>query len=152
RAQVEVYEAPAGAALALRVLRLRADTTVAAPPFWLSPSRGSLVVRGIDDGTADTLLAARRPLDAAREQTVAFELPGLAAGIYRLDLRLLAPDGATLAHQQRDLSVKGAAFPRLATLAELVDALAYIAYPRETDFIASGTTPSERRRRFDAFW
>ena len=152
RTQLEVYDAPAGSVLVLRVLRLRADSTVATPPFWLSPSRGSLVYRGVDDESADTLTTARRALEGAQTQTVTFDLPALAMGLYRLDLRLRAPDGTTLARQHRNLSVKGEAFPRLATLAELVDALDYIAYPREMALIAEGTTPSERRRRFDAFW
>ena len=152
RTQVEVYGAPAGSVLALDVVRLRADTTVALPPFWLSPSRGSLVYRGVDDEATDTLRHVRSPLDAATEQTVTFALPPLARGVYRLDVRLRAADGTALARQHRDLSVKGIAFPQLATLAELVEALDYIAYPREMAFIAEGTTPGERRRRFDAFW
>lgn len=150
-AQVEVYDAPAGAELELQIRKLRADTSVAYPPFWLSPSRGSLAVRGIDADVSDTLSTVRLPLGVAREQTATFRLPSLAEGIYRLDVRLVAR-GVTLARQQRDLSVKGIAFPQLATLAELVDALDYIAYPREMKFIASGDTPRERRRRFDAFW
>ncbi|MEP0545898.1 MAG: GWxTD domain-containing protein [Rhodothermales bacterium] len=148
--QVEVYDAPAGSALALRILRLRADTTVALPPFWLAPPRGSLTYRGVDDEAADTVATERVRL--AGMESVTFDLPALPMGLYRLDFQLLAPDGTTLARQRRALSVKGAAFPQLATLAELVDALDYIAYPREMELIASGTTPSERRRRFDAFW
>ncbi len=149
--ELAAYDAPSEAVLSLHVLRLRADTTVAVPPFWLSPSRGSLAFRGIDTGEADTTFAATQVLDASPEQTASFDLPELRPGVYRLDFRLRA-GSVTLAEQQRTLSVKGPAFPQLATFAELVDALAYIGYRRETEFIRQGTTPRERRRRFDAFW
>jgi GWxTD domain-containing protein len=152
QAQIGVYDAPPASSLELQVSELRADTTVAYPPFWISPSRGSLRYRGIDEEAADTLLTTVEPLGAEREQRVTFALPTLAPGIYRLDVHLRGADGTVLAQQQRDLSVKGPAFPRLATLAELVDALDYIAYPREMEFITAGETPQERRRRFDAFW
>jgi GWxTD domain-containing protein len=152
RAHVAAFDAPAGSVLEMQVSELRVDTTVAYPPFWISPSRASLVYRGIDEAAADTLFTRAEPLGADREQRVTFDLPPLSQGIYRLDFLLRGPDGALLAHQRRELSVKGLAFPRLATLAELVDALDYIAYPREMEFIAAGETPQERRRRFDAFW
>ncbi len=149
-ATVGVYDAPGGAVLSLHLVRLEADTTVAYPPFWLSPARGSLAFRGLG-GPADTLLAAEQPLRAAEEQAARFDLPGLRPGVYRLGLRLRA-GSLTLAESERTLSVKGPGFPQLVTLDELIDALAYIAYPRETAFIREGATPAERRRRFDAFW
>jgi GWxTD domain-containing protein len=152
RVRVEAYDAPQGAALELVVSELRADTTVAIPPFWVSPSRGSLAYRGVDDEAADTVLAVREPLDGRREQSATFDLPLLEAGMYQIDLRLRDANGEVLDRQGRTLSVKGVAFPRLATLAELVAALDYIAYPREMAFITAGDTPQERRRRFDAFW
>jgi GWxTD domain-containing protein len=161
RARVEVYGPPQGAMLDLFVTQLRADTTVAYPPFWVSPSRGSLVYRGVDEAVVDTLLSGNwRPRDdratlddrATTEQVYTADLPSLAPGVYRLTFVLRGYDDTVLDRQERTLSVKGIAFPRLATLAELVDALAYIAYPREMEFITSGDTPQERRRRFDAFW
>jgi GWxTD domain-containing protein len=152
RVRIDAYDAPAGATLDLTLTELRADTSVAMPPFWISPSRGSLVYRGIDSESADTLLTLTESLTTDREQRVVFALPTLGSGSYRLGFRLRHTTGATLDRQERTLSVKGVAFPRLATLAELVAALDYIAYPREMEFITAGETPQERRRRFDAFW
>ncbi len=149
QARAQVHGAPAGAALESVLVRLTADTTVAAPPYWLSPSRGSLVYRGVDDDPADTVHVARLP---PAGPDVAVSLPDLGPGLYRLDLRLVGADGAWLAEQERVISVKGPAFPRLATLDALTDALAYIAYPRERAFILAAETPQERRARFDAFW
>lgn len=152
RARIEAYDAPAGSVLEMTLSELRADTTVAIPPFWISPSRGSLLYRGIDFDSADTLRSTTESLEAEGGQAATFSLPSLTPGTYHLDFRLWGPDGGTLDRQERTLSVKGIAFPRLATLAELVAALDYIAYPREMEFITAGDTPQERRRRFDAFW
>lgn len=155
RARVEVYDPPQGAMLDVSVTQLRADTTVAVPPFWVSPLRGSLVYRGVDETVVDTLISGSWwPLDdrSTTEQVYTAGLPSLAPGVYRVTFVLRGYDDTVLDRQERVLSVKGIAFPRLATLAELVDALDYIAYPREMEFITSGATPQERRRRFDAFW
>ena len=35
---------------------------------------------------------------------------------------------------------------------EMVEALAYVAYPREIEHIRAAPTPLEKKRRFDAFW
>ena len=152
RVQIGAYGSVGGASLDIAVSALRADTTVATPPFWITPSRGSLLYRGIDEGVTDTLFASRVPLAEQSEETVTVRLPPLATGIYRVDARLRSATGQLLDQQGRLLSVKGTAFPQLATLAELVAALDYIAYPREMAFITDGETPDERRRRFDAFW
>lgn len=133
--------------------RLMADTSVAYPPFWLTAARGSLVYRGLDDdlANADTLLF-RRDMIGERGTDYAVPLPDMPPGIYRYVVTVRDAAGTLLAEQSRDLSVHSPAFPQIETLGELVDALDYIAYPRELDFIRAGTTPRERRLRFDAFW
>src|SRR5690606_18211965 len=127
-----------------------ADTTVAQPPFWLSPPRGSLAFRGLDADRADTLLVLTEPVGPGNG-ALDVPLPMLAPGLYHVALDLHA-GGEVLASQARTLSVKPPGFPRIATLDAMIDALAYIAYPREQAAIREGTTPGERRARFDAFW
>lgn len=144
---------PSGATAEAVLYRLAADTSVAYPPFWLSVARGSLAYRGVDDDLAhaDTVFVMRVTAEG-NPATVTVPLPDLDPGIYRFVLTSHGADGANLARQERALSVKGPGFPRVTTLAELVDALDYIAYPRELDYIRAGATPRERRLRFDAFW
>lgn len=149
--RTEWYGAPPGAAAGAALARLEADTSVAYPPFWLSPSRGSLVFQGIRDAVADTVLVRREAVSSG-DGALAVALPPLDPGIFRFELALRWADGSVLASERRTISVKPSGFPRITTLDGLIDALAYIAYPREQAHIREGATPQERRARFDAFW
>lgn len=133
--------------------RLVTDTTVADPPFWIGAARGSLAYRAIDDNLAraDTVLVYDDAVDpsAAVHEAV---MPNLGPGLYRYDLVLRDAAGETIAQSTRLVSVQDTGFPRLTTLDALIDALAYIAYPRELAYIQAGETARERKLRFDAFW
>lgn len=156
RAATEVYRAPAGTALRLQLDRLRADTSVARPPYWLGYGRTSIEFRGVDlDGpAADTIQVTTRDLgDAAEEVTVEVNLPPLVPGVYRLRTTARGALGATpFGEEARFFAVRGPDFPRLTGVDDLIAPLAYVASERELAFIADGATPAERRRRFDAFW
>lgn len=149
--RTEWYGTPPGAAVEAALLRLEADTSVAYPPFWLSPSRASLTFRGVSDDIADTVLVRREAVGPG-DGALAVPLPPLDPGIFQFELALRWADGAVLASERRMISVKPPGFPRITTLDGLIDALAYIAYPREQAHIREGFTPQERRARFDAFW
>ncbi|MDX1418757.1 MAG: GWxTD domain-containing protein [Rubricoccaceae bacterium] len=156
RASVEVYRAPEDAALRLQLDRLRADTTVARPPYWLSYSRASIQYRGLDlDGPPeDTLQVTTRDLGGAAEAvTVEVTLPPLDPGVYRLQMATRAALGAApFAEEERLFAVREPDFPRLTEVDDLIAPLAYLASERELEAIADGATPAERRARFDAFW
>ena len=147
------HRLPTGARITSGLFRVTIDTTVATPPFWLGASRGSLVYRGIEDLEAfgDTVLIEETsPAEPSGAQTLA--LPRLDEGLYQFVVEAKDADRSTLARETRLVSIKAPDFPRVTTLDALIDALAYIAYPREQEFIRAGETPGERRLRFDAFW
>ncbi|MDX1531472.1 MAG: GWxTD domain-containing protein [Rhodothermales bacterium] len=154
RAITRAYGARAGSAVAFRAVRVPADTSAAYDPHWVSPSRGSLRYRGVAyDEEGETVHTARRVLtEPAGEEPLAFDVPELAEGAYRLEVVLEGPEGSALDREERALAVHAPAFPEPGTLDELIDALEYIATPRELAAIREGVTPQERRRRFDAFW
>lgn len=141
--------------VAMHLLRFPSDTTVAAPPYWLSPQHGSLPYRGVRYDRADTLQVSRRALrGAASEAVVEFDLPPLAPGLYRVEMTARVPGQAApvVLEGARDLSVKPPAFPHLERLPDLVAALAHIAFEDEIEKIQAADTPAEMKRRFDAFW
>ena len=160
RSIVELYGLRGDIDVAMILLRFESDTTIAAAPYWLSASYGSLQYRGLRYDRADTLQVSRRQVaDVGEEALVEFALPPLEEGVYRLavEARTSVEAGATggravRLEQVRDVSVKGPAFPRIATMEEMVEALAYIAYPREIEHIRAARTSEEAKRRFDAFW
>ena len=145
------------AEVAMTLFRFESDTSVAVAPYWLSTGFGSLAYRGIRYDRADTLQASRRRVPAVSEAVaLEFALPPLAEGVYRIEVAArtsgVAGGADVRLEEFRDVSVKGPAFPRITTMAEMVDALAYVAYPREIEHIQAAPTPQERKRRFDAFW
>ena len=139
--------------LSMSLVRFGSDTTVASPPYWLAPQRGSLAYRGIDYEDVDTIQVARRVLREASESAVVeFDLPRLERGLYRLGIAGRDASGAQLVNRERTFSVKIPTFPRMVHLDDLVESLAYIAYDNEIDAIREGTSVADRKRRFDAFW
>ncbi len=156
RATVEVYDPPVDAVVRLQLDRLRSDTTVARPGFWLAYGRNQLEFRGVDyDGPpADTIQVTTRPLgEVGPAVAVEVNLPPLDPGVYRLRMAAWpAPGGEPFAEEARDYAVREPDFPRLTEITDLIDALAYLATEREIAFMRAGQTPAEQRRRFDAFW
>jgi GWxTD domain-containing protein len=167
RAIAEIYSAPVGedVLVEMYLTRFRSDSTVAAPPYWLTPPVGSLAYRGIDYSTEDTIQVSRRTLRRLEENvTIEFSIPALEFGNYRVfiqasvvsteaaDTTDTGERGRILLQRQRDLSVKSLDFPHVTTLDQLVASLAYIALDREIAEIREATTVPETRIRFDRFW
>lgn len=156
RATVEIYDPPVDAVVRLQLDRLRSDTTVARPGFWLGYGRSQLEFKGVDfEGPpADTIQITTRPLgEVGPEVTVEVNLPPLDPGIYRLRMEARpSPDGAPFAEETRDYAVREPDFPRLTEIIDLIDALAYLGTEREVDFMRDAPSVGEQRRRFDAFW
>ena len=154
RAVVELFDTEADHTTAqLRLFRLPSDTTVARAPYWISPAFGSLPYIGVRYGAPDTLQVSRRPLPRIDEAVeVAFSLPPLPEGVYRIEVEVTAEEGGARIEQVRDFSVAPSTFPRVADLDQMIEALVYIAYESEVGFIQEGKTATERKRRFDAFW
>jgi len=154
RASVHLFnlDSTTPAEVVMRLLSFRSDTTVASPPFWISPTRASLQYRGVDYGTTDTVQVSRRRLEPVdRTAMVQFELPRLSPGIYRLELEARSGQDE-VQRRHRVLSVKNASFPSMSALDDLIDALTYIAFDDEIEYILDARDPMERKRRFDAFW
>ncbi|MFQ5571073.1 MAG: GWxTD domain-containing protein, partial [Rhodothermales bacterium] len=153
RAVIELYDARAldTVQVAMRLLKFPSDTTAASLPYLFTIENAYTRVRY---DRADTLQITRRRLhNLDPEMILEFELPALKTGLYRVEVTATAGKGAApLMHRQRDFAVRGAAFPRIATLDEMVETLVYITQEEEREHIRSADTQAEKKRRFDAFW
>ena len=140
-----VVEARGVPAVVMRLLRFRRDTTVALPPYALSPLSGSMRYQGVRYDRADTLQTARRAAAGALH-VLAFPVPALSEGVYRVEVD---GGGEVL---RRDLVVFPPDFPRINTLDVMAEALAYLADEGAYRHILAASNPMEKKRRFDAFW
>ncbi|MGA7306897.1 MAG: GWxTD domain-containing protein [Rhodothermales bacterium] len=159
RSVVELYNVPPGekVLVEMSLVSFPSDTSVANPPYWLTPNIGSLTYQGVDFSKPDTVQVTRRVLgDVQEDVTIEFTFPSLTHGTYRMTIEARSedapPEEAEILKRQRNLSIKSEDFPHVSTLNQLIDALSYIAYERELKEIRAGATVEERRARFDAFW
>ncbi|MEM6785836.1 MAG: GWxTD domain-containing protein [Bacteroidota bacterium] len=153
------------AEVALRIEQLPSDTTVARPPHWLAPSRGSVVYQGVRM-SEPTVVHDMVQAHTGGAAALSFSVPPLVPGLYRLQLQWHNTEGGNEESSQgegapqrvdaelsvRHLAVFAPGHPRVDSVERLIESLAYLAYERERAYILDGDTPEEQRRRFDAFW
>lgn len=139
--------------LAMRLVKFESDTSIAPPPYWLIPTRASLASRGVFYDEVDTIQVSQRTIaSSAEDPIVEFSLPRLSPGIYHLEITGMISDGDAVVKRDRMLSVKNESYPRIADLHEMIEALTYIAFDDEIEFMQEAETPEEAKGRFDAFW
>ncbi|HMB90361.1 MAG TPA: GWxTD domain-containing protein [Rhodothermales bacterium] len=154
RMTVELYNASrlGDVQVTMRLLRFESDTSAAVPPYQYQLSPAYFLIRY---NQADTLQFSRRTLrNIDDEVIVEFDLPGLEAGMYRVEMfarREGAPPTIVL-QRSYDFAVRSPTFPRISTLDEMIEALAYLATDKKRETIQAANTPVEKKRRFDAFW
>lgn len=134
-----------------QLIRFRSDSTIARPPHYNTPSKGSLIYKGIDYDTADTLLNKQYIISPDSSSVMEITLPAVTNhGNYRLTIEL--QEDILNNKQSRDFSVRNPHYPNIRSLDEMIQALRYIAYPDEYTKIRSKTPDSLLREAFDEFW
>ena len=143
-----------GSLATVRVLRLRADSSVAEPPSAFTPMRSSLVSIGIDLAATDTVFADTQVLrQPAAAIQIEAPLPALPEGTFRIELGVAEGLGREpLAQVHRVLTVRRADFPALVRIGDLIGPLAYIATESELAEIRSARGAFAQRAAFDRFW
>lgn len=158
RLAVDVYNVPPGDRIPVdvRILKFKADTAMALPPYAYSALTLPVGYGLVDFDRADTVYT--RPLSASiarRRQTLILQVPRLQEGLFRFDIQVKAlkpVGGDTSLVAERFYSLKSAGFPRPVTLHELIESAGYIATDKEMHAMTSAATPEEQRAKFEAFW
>ncbi len=134
------------AEMELALVRLESDTSVAEPPFGLRRTRVALSVRGVAAEDVDTVEVRRwEQGEDPRQQVIRMEPDEI--GLYRA---LCIREGETLA--TREFAVRQAGFPRVDRLSVMLDALEYLATPREMRHLRDAPNEFELKLRLDSFW
>ena len=152
RAGIELINAADGQEVRMYLLRHPSDTTAAYAPHMFSPVGWTLGRVGIDYGEAEVIQhTVRRLDDPVRHLSLLFLLPPLERGAYEMIVEVRDTEDVLLS-ERREFVVMPPAFPRIATLDEMIEALSYIARRREIADLREPGDPAVRRARFDAFW
>lgn len=138
---------PDSAVVAVTVLRLPADTSVADLALESTPLPTSLEARGVGMGQRDTVAVLRQSVPSGAVLPVQTTLPPLAPGTFVLRLDLVGEQGRLLATATRRVVVRRRDFPLVTRVGDLIDPLVYLAGPDEMAALRRGG-----RRAFDAFW
>jgi GWxTD domain-containing protein len=156
RAVLEITGLPVNrdAEVTLTVSRLRHDDSPARPPYGITPFRGSIAYQGIE------LMSARPHAEttgntegAERAGSIVFDLPHLDAGFYHVTAEARLNDqGRVFATERREITVRSEGFPHIVSLEEKIQAVEYIARPREMNLLRQAQGNAERQRRLDEFW
>ncbi len=139
--------------LKMTLVKFKSDTTPARPPYFLTPSQGSLQYRGIDFGKADTMQVNTRNYSGlAGAISIDFLLPKIKQGVYRVSI--IGKDEANQISfiRSRDFAVREPGFPRLTNLNELAEATYYIATPKEYKHLMKYYGTDSLKQVFDTFW
>ncbi len=160
RAVCDAFNIPAGSAarISISLLRFRADTSVARPPFeaFSSPYAEQFErydVRGVDS------IRRYNQVVVADTPKVRFTVPldSLREGTYQLDMSVVLPGyrsdgGDTTLSAHRLLSLMSFGFPRPVLLDELIRSMRYVVTNAEMLNLRSAPNLQEKRKRFEAFW
>lgn len=153
RAGIELLRAADGTSIEMTLFRFESDTAAAAAPFYFSPGAFSLARIGINVDQAYVVQrTARRLRDPVEHVSIIFTLPPLEPGAYTLLVEASHQGNGFSLRKERVFSVMPPEYPRVVTIDQMIDALAYIARDRELEHIRDGADEAERRARFDAFW
>lgn len=153
-AVAQAFAAPDSATVVATVVRLRTDTTAAAPLSAFTPSESSLVVRGVDVGRADTVQVVQQPLAAPAEAVrIEAPVPPLSPGLYRVALAVVAPGTpAPVAETDRLVVVRRRDYPLVTRLGDLVEPLVYLAEASEMERLEGAVGTPLLQQTFDRFW
>jgi GWxTD domain-containing protein len=141
----------------LTVVRYKSDTTSALPPYAFSATSGSLVYRGIDEPSRDTIYVITQEFsDRSSMRQFQAGVATLDQGIYEITPSAILGEDLknreTVTGRVRTISVMGKRFPKPETIEELIEPLRYIARESEWDSLRNARKPELRRSQFEAFW
>jgi GWxTD domain-containing protein len=154
----EIYRLREGdtAAVALLVVRLRTDTSVATPPYAFSRMAITGSQTLVNLMRADTVFAAGVRVRGSGEKiSFYYYLPPLNQGLFRVLLKVRAPVQEredTVLEQRKYMLFLSPGFPRPSTFDEMLRAAGYLARRDEVITGLTGVPEDSLRRLFESFW
>lgn len=135
-----------------RLLRFKADTSVARSTSHPDYSVSSLPYKGIDYRREESLEQTRRILDQQGVVMIEFHYEVPERGNYRFVVTAEGTDEQDELLVGRDFSVKGENFPRVESPRELAEPLVYLMKKKEYKELMSIENPDTLKNAIDRFW
>ena len=134
-----------------RLLKFRADTTIATPMTYTNRSASSIEYKGIDMRDYEVIQSTQRELTQRGNVTVEFVFDNLPEGNYRFEVGQNLNEKDRL-YKARDFSIKGENYPLVQSPQELAEPLIYIMDPEEYEQLISIQNEDSLKQAIDRFW
>jgi GWxTD domain-containing protein len=134
-----------------RLLKFRADTSIARPMSWPNYNSSHIAYRGIYYDRYDVENSSRRIVNQPGSVTIEFIFPGLKRGNYRFEVTSKSKKENEL-YKARDFSVKSLNYPALKTPEELAAPLYYLMDKGDYEDMMAIEDNVELKKSIDRFW
>lgn len=134
-----------------RLLKFKADTSIARPMYFNDYSPSSLPYIGIDYDEYEVIQRSTRTLTQPGSVVIEFIFTDLDRGNYRLEVTSDANEENEL-YRARDFSIKSPNYPSIKTPQELALPLAYLMDEKEHKKLLAIEDPNEMKNAIDRFW
>ncbi|MBD3616382.1 MAG: GWxTD domain-containing protein [Gracilimonas sp.] len=134
-----------------RLLKFKADTSVARPMNFVNYSPSTLPYVGIDYDEFDIIQSSSRRLNQPGSVIIELAFENLARGNYRLEVTSNEGEDNEL-YKGRAFGIKSPNYPSLKTAEELARPLAYLMSDKEYDQIIAIKDPDSLKTAVDRFW
>ena len=133
-----------------RLLKFRADNSIAEPVFHLSPTNSSIAFKGIDYDEYEELLNSKRELQQQGSVMLEYAYTDLEPGNYRLEVS--TSQKRNHIYKGIDFSVKSESYPSLKTPLELARPLRYLMDEKEYHHLMKIKDPDSLKIAVEHFW
>lgn len=137
--------------LTSRLLKFRADTSIARPMHFNNYTPSSIQHIGIDYNEFEVIQKSTRTLDQPGSVLIEFIFPDLPRGNYRVEVSALEGEEDEL-FKARDFSIKSKYYPSLRTPKELARPLHYLMDEDEYEELMQINDPQQLKGAIDRFW
>ncbi|WP_290875766.1 GWxTD domain-containing protein [Gracilimonas sp.] len=134
-----------------RLIKFKADTSIAAPMTYTNRSASSIEYKGIDLRDYEVIQSTQRQLSQPGNVTVEFVFNNLPKGNYRFEVGQNLEERSKL-YKARDFSIKGDNYPLVQSPRELAEPLIYIMEPQEYEQLMRINSNDSLKATVDRFW
>lgn len=134
-----------------RLLKFRADTSIARPMYFNNYSPSSLPYIGIDYDDYEIIQRSTRTLTQRGSVVIEFIFTDLARGNYRLEVSSDIDEENEI-YKARDFSIKSPNYPSIKSPYELAMPLHYLMDEKEHKKLMAIKDPVELKNAIDRFW
>lgn len=134
-----------------RLIKFRADTSIADPMTYTNRSASSIQYKGIDLRDYEVIQSTQRELTQPGNVTVEFIFDNLPQGNYRFEVGQNIEEKGEL-YKARDFSIKGDNYPLVQSPRELAEPLIYLMDPKEYGQLMQISSNDSLKAAVDRFW